>query len=338
MFETIFELPSQVRSSLDEEDQEVFRKTYNDLAPKTEAEVQEAMKKAWRACKDLPSSFSFNIIASVEDVDKDRDVIDMDSIKEHMDSFLKYGGNIQDDHSSYQLGLAWDWEPIEKDGKPGISVWGNLFGGDEVYDNARKAFVKGTNNLSIAGEASRGKFQCDDKGCYTRRDVKQLMEISLCKVPANRHCTLQWYNEKAKFTKSVSDSLRLNVDEYTIHKDYTTCPIQMLKHSLKAIGYDAHARPEGVFVAMDREEFDRTVPIAKSKGVAMSWVDGGAMFVDRDSMIEKSFKGGFESGMINSDGALTDYMDKDTFSKLYSYGLLNKRDDIWWLDGPGREL
>lgn len=334
MYQTIFELPSQVRSSLDETDQKKFLDVYNEMDPRTEEETKEAMKKAWRACKDLPSSFSFNIIATVEDVDKDRDIIDLESVKKHMDSFISYGGNINNDHSNYQLGLIWDWNPTTVNGLPGVEVWGNLFGGDAVYDDARKAFVKGTNNLSIAGEANRGRFQCDEKGCYTRRDVKQLMEISLCKVPANKHCTLKWYNDKAKFTKSADDVLRLDVTSYNIHKDRDNCPIQCLKRDLHNIGYDAHARPEGVFVEMSRREFEQTRPLVKSHGVAMEWTGQGALFHDRDTLLEKTFKACFRKGAVDADGAITEGISRRAFNKLYDADLLVMRDDGWALDRP----
>lgn len=334
MYQTIYELPSQVRSSLDEEDQKAFLAAYNEAAPETEQETKDALKKAWRACKDLPSSFSFNIIATVEDVDKDRDVIDIESVKKHMDSFIDYGGNIQNDHTNYQLGVIWDWAPTEVKGMPGVEVWGNLFGGDEVFDQARKAFVKGTNNLSIAGEANRGRFVCDDKGCYTRRDVKQLLEISLCKVPANKHCTLKWYNDKAKFTKSADEGLRLSVASYNIHKDRENCPIHLLKRDLCAIGYDAHARPDGVYVAMDRGEYLHTAPIAKSHGLVAEWTGDGALFNEREQAIRKSFHTYYSKGVVDGAGRLTMGASKGIFEKLYEAGLLTQVAGEWRLEKP----
>lgn len=333
MFETIFELPSQVRSSLDEKDQEVFRNAYNAEEPKTEAEVREAMKKAWRACKDLPSSFSFRIVASVEDVDKDREIIDLDSVKEHMDRFIEYGGNIQNDHHNYQLGTIWDWEPHKCDGKKGLVVWGNLFGGDDVFDEARRAFVKGTNNLSIAGEADRGKFQCDDKGCYTRRNVTQLLEISLCDVPANRHCKLQWYNEKANFTKSADpNEISLDVSEYTIHKDYTMCPTQKLKRQLLDAGFDAHARWDGVFIPTDDTE--RTGVFAKSCGLLSEPVNGGVLLNSRDALIERFYKDGISKGYMDDAGNLTRHITKSQFLSMERYGLLVRDGNLWSLAFP----
>ena len=86
MYNSIYELPSQVLASLDEKDATKWMEVYNSLNPKTEKEVKNAKKEAWKACKDLPSSFSFKIKASVDAIDKDREIIDLDSIKKHMDS------------------------------------------------------------------------------------------------------------------------------------------------------------------------------------------------------------------------------------------------------------
>ena len=169
MYSSIFDLPSQVLSSLDPTDAETWMNVYNSSNPQTADEARNAKKLAWYACMKLPSSFSFTIIASTDTIDKAKDIIDLDSIKAHMDSFIDYGGNIQNDHGNYNVGVIWAWRPIKvKDGDKevdAIEVNGNLFGGDLVYDNVRKAFVEGgLNNLSVAGEAAKGIYQCDERG------------------------------------------------------------------------------------------------------------------------------------------------------------------------------
>lgn len=136
----------------------------------------------------------------------------------------------------------------------GILAYGNIFGGKLVYDNVRHAFVNGMNSLSIAGEAAPGVYQCDERGCYTRRKVKQLMEISLCEKPMNKYCTLVDYNRDASFSKSES-AMNLAIQEYTIHRDESTCPILSLKKSLSAAGYECHARDDGVHIPMSFEDF-----------------------------------------------------------------------------------
>lgn len=269
-------------------------------------------------CKNLPSSFSFRIKASVDAVDKDKEIIDLDSIKEHMQDYLDRGGPIQYEHGDYQVACAWKAVPIKVDGRDGVELWGNVYGGDDgVFDNMRKMFIEGYNSLSVAGEASFGKYQCDERGCYMRRHVKELLEVSLCKVPANKHCTLSWYNKDAKIKKSIdTDSINFYVDEYTIHKSYHECPFLRLKKSLMDIGYEAHMTPVGVLVPMSYDEYQRTLPVMKSHGVSSVWSDGEALLNDREYLIEISFKNGLRKGYIDPDGRINEKITKSQFSDL----------------------
>lgn len=299
-----------------------FNKSYSGLPPGPES-VLKARRAAWEACKDLPSSFSFAIVASVEDIDRDREIISVDSITKNLDEFISYGGNVNYDHSSYNVGTIWGWEPIKKDGMPGVRVWGNVFGGDKVYDEMRQLFVKGVNSLSVAGAGSRGHFQCDSRGCYTRRGVEQLMEISLCKVPANKHATLQWYNQGASLTKSAKDrGLTLAVEEYTLHRDETTCPILALRKSLRDIGYDAHAREDGVFISMTEAKMEHDIPIMKAHGLVPRAMEGGVLVNARENMVEKMYKRGFEEGWLSREGMLTANINKSIFEELFDADML----------------
>lgn len=334
MYTMISELPSQVTSSLDEKDCKKWMDVYNEMDPKTESEVKKAKKAAWKACKDLPSSFSFKIKASVDAIDKDREIIDLDSIMKHMDSYIDYGGNIQYEHGGYHVGCCWDWEPFtetDQFGKSmrGIYAWGNLFGGDQVYDQMREHFVKGRNSLSVAGEADKGKYQCDERGCYTRRGVKQLLEMSLCTVPANKHCKMAWYNDKASMTKS-DNYLTLQVEEYEIHKSYKECPHLALRKSLRAVGYDAHAREDGVFVPMTKEDYTGHYYLMKSHGLCSEYVDGGMLVTDRESAIKKAFYDLYKSKAIFPDGRI-DGGDPALFRRLLASGLVYRQDGEFYL-------
>jgi hypothetical protein len=322
MYNSIYELPSQVLASLDEADATKWMETYNQTNPQTEKEVKEAKKAAWRACKDLPSSFSFKIKASVDAIDKDHEIIDLESIKKHMDSYMDYGGNIQYEHGGYHVGCCWDWEPFTKDGMRGIYVWGNLFGGDQVYDDMRQHFVKGRNSLSVAGEADKGKYQCDERGCYVRRDVKQLLEISLCTVPANKYCKMEWYNDKAAFTKSDS-VLRMQVDEYEIHKTYRECPHLALKKALVDAGYDAHAREDGVQIMMSDADAERQATSFRKAGYCAEWNDDGLLVTSRREFIRKSFSAMFDRGMISPDGVIGD-VHPELFHRMVRNGVLKR--------------
>ena len=338
MYSNIYELPSQVLASLDTKDAEKWLKAYNKQEPKTPEEIKEAKRKAWMACKDLPSSFSFRIKATVDNIDRDREIIDVGSVKEHMDSYIDYGGNVQWEHGGYNVATIWDWKPIKVDGRDGVVVWGNVFGGDLVYDQMRKAFVEGKNSLSVAGEAAPGKFQCDERGCYTRRNVKQLMEISLCAVPANNLCKMEWYNENARVQKSASakSEMRFNVDEYEIHKTYNECPILSLKKSLEDIGYETRATNAGVFVKMDEEHFQKALPYMYANNLHVIRLDDDTVCLnDADYLTELSFKKGYEEGFINADGEILSSIKKSDFEVLYDRDVVMQcADGKYRLRGP----
>ena len=329
MYQSIWELPTPVLNSLNEEDATKWLTTYNECDPKNKDEIAEAKKKAWRSVEDAPSSFSFKIIASTDTIDKAREVIDLESIKKHMDSFIEYGGNIQNDHHNYTVGTIWDWEPCKvKDDRgnevDGILTYGNIYGGDYVYDKIRQSFVRGMNSLSVAGEALPGRYQCDEKGCYTRRKVQQLMEISLCVEPMNKYCTLVDYNKGAEFAKSTS-AMNLVVKEYTIHRDQSACPLMSLKKSLQSIGYDdVHAKEDGVHIPMSREEFEATLPIMHKNGLVARYYKGEAIIHRRDDLLEKAFKRSIASGYCEPDGAITKRMPKHVFSEYYENGLIGE--------------
>lgn len=333
MIGSIAELPPQVRNSLDEHDQEVFLKAYNEMDPKNEEEVAKARRMAWRVCKELPSSFSFRITASVEVVDNDRDLMDIDSVMRNMNSFISAGGNIQQSHNNYSVGTIWDWEPVTKAGKRGVAVWGNLYGGDKVYDATRVAFVNGFNSMSIGGVAGNNRYTCDERGCYVKREVQQLMEISLCPNPTNRFCTLEWYNTGAKLTKSdggVPDgTVRFGVDEYEIHRDFTACPLMAIKKALRDIGVESHATKDGVRVRMDTETFAKAAPIIHGQGLVVYYdgPSGEAVVNTPGYILEHEFKKGYDKGYIRADGYLTADLCKADFVRLYRNGLIERNGD-----------
>lgn len=328
MYQSIFELPTQVRASLDEKDQSQWMAVYNSCEPKTRKDIEKATRKAWHACENLPSSFSFRIRATMDEVDNDNEVLDVDSIAECMDSFIGFGGNVQYEHSNYTVAVVWDWDMHDFDGVKGIRVWGNVFGGDKVYDTMRKNFVRGTNGMSVGGVSTKKAYQCDERGCYIKRNVSQLMEISLCKKPTNRGAKLEWYNEEARLTKSDSSDLRLSVEEYDIHRDYTTCPILGLKKSLQDIGYhDAHATSNGVFIPMSESEFNLSAPYMAKHNLLSRWCGDGALVNDRDDLLERHFKKCISEGFIDEMGYLQPIIPREVVRELYMDDVLGRETD-----------
>lgn len=94
MYNSIFELPTQVLNSLNEHDAKLWMDTYNQCKPFSKEDVRSAKRKAWHACAKRPSSFSFEIIASTDAIDKAKDIIDLDTVKQYMDELIDQNGNI----------------------------------------------------------------------------------------------------------------------------------------------------------------------------------------------------------------------------------------------------
>ena len=342
MYATIFELPSQVRNSFDEKDQQRFLEYYNGLNPKTKEEVKDALKRTWHACSKLPSSFSFEIIASADDVDNQREVINIDSVKKHMDAFLDAGGNIMHEHGDYNVGTVYDWVPVKLSTPKGeidaVKVWGNIFGNNEVTRTARKNFIKGTNSLSIAGEATPGVYKCDNHGCAVHRDVRALMEISLCTVPSNHHCKMLGYHDGGDvsgFAKSQSkgeeDDMYLKIENVTIHKSYDECPISGLKKLLSDVGFDAHSTEMGVIVKMCKDDYIKSIPYIKSCNLSHIWVGDGVLLNDRKQMAELSFKKGYSEGYVDKNGRILPSIKKSDFTDMMERDVLCKDENGYYI-------
>ena len=320
MYEFPFELGVDVRNCYDEDDQLVFMKTYNSFKAKTYDEHVEAMKGAFRKCAELPSSFSFHAVASVNAIDKDREKVTVDSIKRHMDVYLKYGGNVNWEHRDLVTGKVWDWAPITVKGRPGVQIWGNLYGGRDIYDKVRKSFVAGRNGFSLGGQAPPIGYKCDEDGCYIQREVSALYEISVTANPSNPYAQTLDYNRKA-LTKSAGVDLTL--ESYEIHRDYTTCPIMKVKHALQKDGLKGlHATKDGVVVPISWTDALLSHYVGE-EGYVLSKCEGGVLFQDREWATERAYKSLFERGLIDSDGVISDSLEKSEFKDLYSKGLID---------------
>jgi len=335
-YASITELPSQVRNSLSPEDQTFWMESYNKCDPKSESEVREAYRAAWMKSKDRSSSFSFHAIASVEDWDKDGEKIDVDTLLKSMDRFLESGGPISFNHQNYSVGVCWAYEPFAKDGMKGMTIWGNLFGGDDgVYDKVRGMFVKGVNSFSVAGESGGKQYECDNHACGFKRSVSELMEIALCKTPANKHAVTLSYNEKAStsFAKSADTEAILKFSQLEVHRDESWCPILKLRRSLRESGIDAHAREDGVFIPMSSSTFSKSVGAMRQAGLCVEWTDGGALVKDQDTVLEGLFKEGFAKGSVDADGVV-DTSDYLFFAKACDMGLIERRKGQYCLIDP----
>lgn len=320
-------------SALNDADARAWMEKYNEsiegIDDPTESDVLAARRNAWYSVKDSPSSYSFCAKATVEAVDKDKELVDLDSVKGLMDDYIAHSGPMSWDHSNYIIGTVWGWEPIETENGPGISVWGNLFRGDEpVYKTARKAFAKGANKLSVAGDASREDRTCDsDHGCYVRRKMRQLMEIAVTPHPINKYATLIWQNENAlaKSEERIGEPAAvLNMKEVMLHRSEEDCPIMLMRNRLRKAGIDAHARPDGVFIpGLDADDCRH---LEKSAGFRITPCEGGVLIPSPEKVLEAEFKKSYKYGEITRDGEVL-WMPEQRFKDLYTLGMIEACDD-----------
>lgn len=328
MYGNINELPSEVRNSLDEEDCQVFLEKFNEKNPQTKEEYRDAMSYAWNACRQLPSSFSFDIIASVEDVDSDGELISIDSLKNQMDKFIEQGGTVQSEHGNYHVATIWDWEDYTDPdtGYPGVIVHGNVFGGrgeNAEYTQARQDFIEGKNNLSIAGDASVEGYECDGARCFVRRNLSTLMEISLVSNPANPYATLQWYNDKAV----VKSGQSMKVQNVGIHKSYNECDLEAIRKALR--GYDCEVSRGGVHVHTN--DLGNVTRLIKGIGQVTAITGVNSIWVDSNKRIlEREFRKSYSSGECNNMGVLQPTVDKGRFTELFSRNIIRKNSDGSW--------
>ncbi len=325
---SIQELPSQVTASLDNEDAKKWMEAYNEQNPQSDEEVKEAKKKAWKACAKLPSSFSFKITASVEVPDKQGEVVDMKTLREHMDPFIEFGGNVNYNHRNYNVAHIWDWEPAQVKGHPAIKVYGNIFGGAPVYNEVRRRFMNGDNFLSVAGENGPKERVCTEEGCYLKFPVTQLMEISLTGNPVNKYCELEWSHEGETFTKSMDDVV-LSVNDVEIHRTYDECPILHLRKQLTDCGIEAHARENGVLIPAG---FAKSMGDMRQYGLYQEPAEDGVLIRERDSVLESTFKKGLETDQIYPDGSFKSY--GEFFEKALDDRLVEYEDGEFKLSSP----
>lgn len=324
MYQSIKELPSQVISSLSDDDALAWMNKYNESLggndDPSEKDVLAARRNAWYSVKDSPSSYSFCAKATVEAVDKQKELVDLESVRKLMDDYIAHAGPMSWDHSNYVIGTVWGWDDIDTENGPGIAVWGNLFKGEgPVYSIARNAFAKGANKLSVAGDATKEDRECDSThGCYVRRKMRQLMEIAVTPHPVNTYATLIWKNENAL---AKSEGITLSMDDMMIHRSEDECPIMRLRNALRRAGVEAHARPDGVFVPCSMHAQD----LSDRTGLRMHPVEGGVMLDTPEKVLEDEFRKSFEEGEMFYNGRLIKgAVSEERFKELWGLGLLEE--------------
>jgi len=143
---------------------------------------------------------------SVEVIDLQGDIVPISEMKKAMYKFMDRGGSIMYGHSNKPVGKVLQWE-VEK--FPGSDVYGIKFVAkifkdyqfdDEVWKLIKSGELKG---FSIGAQAKEKKMMLKDESSGLPKEVGvlhdlNLMEISVCKEPANPLAIVEEVNYFAK--------------------------------------------------------------------------------------------------------------------------------------------
>lgn len=258
-YNSIYELPSEVRASYDEADQERWMKAYNDaIGDKTgEKAIEEAKFNAWKSLVDAPSSLAVETWASVEVRDADGELVPVKTIADNMDRFIQNKGIVHDSHTNVPVGTVWGWEERKhpETGQDGIVMYFNINHDGEVAERAREEILSGKKQaVSIGAEAPRAGYKCDERGCYVERDVTDLYELSICETPANPEAYFINVGKNIAKGKLKGEIMRLSINDMTIHQDYTTCPLQKCKKDIRDRGFGNVHIEDDMIIAKSKYE------------------------------------------------------------------------------------
>lgn len=259
-YNSIKELPSEVRSSFDERDQQKWMDAYNEASQNEEPE--QAKVDAWMSMVDAPSSLAVETWGSVEVRDADGELVPVETIANYADKFIENGGLMHDSHSNVPVGTVWNWDVRKhpETGQDGIVFYFNIYRDGEVFERARDDILSGRKQaVSIGAEAPRGGYKCDDRGCYVERDVTDLYELSICETPANPEAYfINVGKDIAKAKQPLEgEKVRFNVKDVIVHQDYTTCPLQKCKKDLLDEGFvNVHLTTDGKITAKSKNEYN----------------------------------------------------------------------------------
>jgi len=356
MYSSVASIPSEVKACLDDKDAQVWMEIYNSTfanAPKELSEKERAYMSsvsAWMGTRELPSAFSVVEWATVEDVDKDNEVVTLDKVEEHVDKYIEYGGMMSDTHTNLPLGHVWHSERAkhEKSGKEGLIVYYNLRGGTMETDKGRADWMNGKNHLSIGASATVDGIQCDSTRCWTKRGVRDLYEIALCEVPANPHAdVIEAFPGRLNKGKGcgcdtkdkvITEPLLLTTLDRTVFLDADHCILQKVCKILRDVKTPHVTKIDGthVIVKTDEDNEDKLTNDMDDAGLCYYYdLDKSHFVVKHKSDTYHRYR--VEclcKGYVDRNWKLTDKMTQDMFSNLFNYDFVSKNGDKWELRRP----
>lgn len=186
---------------------------------------------------------------SVEVVDKQGELIPITEIEKVMDTLMKRGGFITDEHSNRVVGKIVNWQKTEKDGKPAILVTGVIFKDYKIDDIVWERIKTGEySGLSFGGSnTQKMEKYIGGKPVRVLADLESY-EVAVCSEPANPEAKIMEVNTLAKSDKEEKkvevEDVEKSIEKSDIELDFVNKPFAGFKNwdecmaKMKEEGYD----------------------------------------------------------------------------------------------------
>ena len=236
------EIPFNIRRCYDTDDLMVWMTKYNEFYTKIKAgeievpdycsnDAMYARELAFDTCKYLPSSRFVEASSTVEVLDRQNEVADIESYYDGSKEFIDFGGIGIQQHSSKVISTIWKaYKGIdEATGQPAIFTCENYFRGKKMYDDAWYAVLNGGLSEKSIGsriDPAKTKTECDENGCHNRVYADQWFELSSVFRGANPRT---YIIDKHEALKSFG-----NVHIVAINDRYKMCPVKEKYLSFKS--------------------------------------------------------------------------------------------------------
>ena len=245
-YTSVEEIPFNVRLCYDEDDIIQWLAAYNNACDLIKdgtytvpdycvSDAMYAREIAFETCKYLPSSRFVECSATVEVVDRQGEVADVDSYLKASSQFIDRGGIGIEQHSSKVISVIWKaYAGVDEvTGKPAIFTCENYFRGTKLYDEAWEGVLNGALQEKSIGsriDPKKTETECDEDGCHNRIYADQWFELSSVFRGANPRTYQIDKNEAIKgFGNTLIVDCNRNADMCPIKRNYLDFKADVLK-------------------------------------------------------------------------------------------------------------
>lgn len=266
-YSNINELPEGVRKSLSPADCEAWMQVYNETfkayssgdltVPDTYLSNEMYFRElAWTAVKHNESSRFAEVVVSVELVDREGDLADVDAYVKEGQRFVCEGGTGLADHSNKPISTVWKvYKGIDNETQlPCVVVCLNFYRGKSLYDEAWARFRSGKTQWSI-GSLTRKTRECNTERCYYRLIPDQWFELSNVYIGLNPRTYVADYNDTSKGVPGILD---MNVDVCPVLQKY-----KEFKKSVESLSNVSANIVDGGTILVHGQDVSRALDIIK---------------------------------------------------------------------------